>query len=118
MRKISERLCEDIPENACVVIFNKSFEPARIRDLASLYHDLSNHLTKIKDNIRDLMIPFSKGYYYNRDMNGSYSIKKVLPAIFPDDPSLDYHNLEGIHNGGEAMTIFPKIKDLQHRGAG
>ena len=89
LRKISERLCEDIPENACVVIFNKSFEPARIRDLASLYHDLSNHLTKIKDNIRDLMIPFSKGYYYNRDMNGSYSIKKVLPAIFPDDPSLD-----------------------------
>ena len=38
--------------------------------------------------------------------------KYVLPAIFPDDPALDYHNLEGVHNGGEAMTIFPKIKDL------
>lgn len=25
---------------------------------------------------------------------------------------LDYHNLEGVHNGGEAMDLFPKIKDL------
>ena len=45
-------------------------------------------------------------------MGGSFSIKSVLPAIFPDDPALDYHNLEGIHNGGEAMTIFPLIKDM------
>ena len=36
----------------------------------------------------------------------------MLPALFPDDPSLDYHNLDGVHNGSEAMTIFPKIKDM------
>ena len=45
-------------------------------------------------------------------MGGSFSIKSVLPALFPDDPALDYHNLEQIHNGGEAMTIFPQIKDM------
>jgi hypothetical protein len=46
-------------------------------------------------------------------MGGSFSIKSVLPALFPDDPELDYHNLEGsVHNGGEAMSIFPKIKDM------
>ena len=45
-------------------------------------------------------------------MGGSFSIKVVLPAIFPNDPALDYHNLEGIHNGGEAMETFPKIKDM------
>ena len=45
-------------------------------------------------------------------MGSSFSIKSVLPALFPDDPELDYHNLEGVHNGGEAMTIFPKIKDM------
>ena len=112
LRKISERLCEDIPENACVIAYNKGFERKCLNDLASRFSDLSDHLLKIRENIRDLMTPFFKGHYYNRRMNGSYSIKKVLPAIFPDDPSLDYHNLEGIHNGGEAMTIFPKIKDL------
>ena len=45
-------------------------------------------------------------------MGVSFSIKSVLPAIFPDDPALDYHNLEGVHNGGEAMALFPRIKDL------
>lgn len=49
---------------------------------------------------------------YNRAMGGSFSIKSVLPAIFPDDPALDYHNLEGVHNGSEAMSIFPKMKDM------
>ena len=52
--------------------------------------------------------------YYVPAMGGSFSIKSVLPALFPDDPSLDYHNLEGdVHNGCEAMNIFPKIKDME-----
>ena len=47
-------------------------------------------------------------------MEGSFSIKKVLPALFPDDPELNYTNLTGsVHNGTQAMTIFPKIKDLE-----
>ena len=66
----------------------------------------------IRDHIVDLLVPFQSGWYYNRAMGGSFSIKSVLPAIFPDDPSLDYHNLEGVHNGGEAMTIFPRIRDM------
>ena len=43
-------------------------------------------------------------------MNGSFSIKQVLPALCPDDPELNYKNLSGsVHNGSEAMTIYPKI---------
>ena len=46
-------------------------------------------------------------------MGGSFSIKSVLPALFPDDPELDYHNLDSlVQNGGDAMTIFPTIKDM------
>ena len=78
--------------------------------MAETFPDLEDHLLAIKDNIKDLLVPFQSGYYYNRAMGGSFSIKSVLPAIFPDDPKLDYHNLEGVHNGGEAMTIFPKIR--------
>ena len=36
-----------------------------------------------------LKIPFQSGYYYNKAMGGSFSIKSVLPALFPDDPALD-----------------------------
>ena len=59
----------------------------------------------IHDNIKDLEDPFSKRYYYTKTMGSSSSIKYVLPALFPDDPELDYHNLELIHNGGEAMIV-------------
>lgn len=44
-----------------------------------------------------------------RAMQGSYSIKYVLPALFPDDPSLDYHNLAGVHNGSEASATFKRM---------
>ena len=109
-RALAERLCEDIPMNVCVTAYNKAFECTRIKELAETYPDLADHLTNIKNNIVDLLVPFQSGWYYNRAMGGSFSIKSVLPAIFPDDPSLNYHNLEGVHNGGEAMTIFPKIQ--------
>ncbi len=112
LRAIAERLCEDIPKNVCVTAYNKAFECTRLAELAEYFPDLSDHLLNIKDNIKDLLVPFQSGYYYNKAMGGSFSIKSVLPALFPDDPALDYHNLEQIHNGGEAMSIFPKIKDM------
>lgn len=111
-RALAERLVSDIPTDACVLAYNKSFECSRINELAETFPDLRDSLKKIENNIIDLIEPFRYGYYYNRAMGGSFSIKSVLPAIFPDDPSLDYHNLEGVHNGGEAMDIFPKIKDM------
>ncbi len=80
--------------------------------VAEAFPDLSEHLLNIRDNMVDLLVPFRSGHYYNRAMGGSFSIKSVLPAMFPDDPELDYHNLDGVHNGSEAMTIFPKIKDM------
>ena len=111
-RELAERLCADIPMNVCVTAYNKSFECTRIKELAAAFPDLADHLLNIEANIRDLLVPFQTGCYYNRAMGGSFSIKSVLPALFPDDPALDYHNLDGVHHGGEAMTLFPKIKDM------
>ena len=111
-RALAEKLCEDIPLNVCVTAYNKGFECTRIKELADAFPDLADHLLNIESNIKDLLVPFQSGYYYNKDMGGSFSIKSVLPAIFPDDPELNYKNLEQIHNGGEAMSIFPKIKDM------
>ncbi len=112
LRAIAESLCANIPMNVCTLAYNKKFECGRIKELAEIFPDLSKHLLNIERNIKDLLVPFQKGYYYNKAMGGSFSIKSVLPAIFPDDPSLNYHNLDGVHNGSEAMTIFPLIKDM------
>ncbi len=111
-RALAERLTEDIPADVCVLAYNKSFECSRIKELAEAFPDLADHLLKIRDNVKDLIDPFQKGYYYSRGMGGSFSIKSVLPAIYPDDPALNYHNLEGVHNGSEAMELFPRLKDM------
>jgi hypothetical protein len=111
-RAIAESLCRDIPWNVCVTAYNKGFECGRLKELAAQFPDLAGHLLNSQDNIRDLLTPFQSGYYYNRAMGSSLSIKSVLPALFPNDSELDYHSLDGVHNGAEAMTIFPKIKDM------
>ena len=103
-REIAEKLCNDIPKDACVLAYNVGFEKSRILKLADHYIDLSEHLTAIANNLKDLADPFRNMHYYHRDMGGSYSIKKVLPAVLGYDP---YANLEIVKGGGDAMTLFP-----------
>ena len=113
-RALAEQLCKDIPMGVCTLAYNKSFECTRIKELAGWYPDLAEHLLDIKENIKDLLDPFAAGYYYLPSMGGSFSIKRVLPSLFPDDPALDYHNLEGgVQNGSDAMNIFPKIQFME-----
>ena len=111
-RSLAERLVEDIPLNVCTLAYNMGFEKSVIKNLATLYPDLEHHLMNIHDNIKDLMIPFLNRDYYSKEMYGSYSIKYVSPALFPDDQSLNYHNLEDVHNGGEAMDTFKNLEKL------
>ena len=108
-RSLAERLVKDIPKGVCVMAYNMMFEKMIIKNLAEFFPDLSDHLMNIYDNMCDLMIPFKDRDYYSKEMSGSYSIKYVLPALFPDDPSLDYHNLEGVHNGSEAMETYANL---------
>ncbi|MBR1434526.1 MAG: DUF2779 domain-containing protein, partial [Bacteroidales bacterium] len=113
MRPLAERLCEDIPDNVCVLAYNKQFECGRIKELADMFPDLSAHLLAIRDNIKDLLVPFSSGFYYVKEMGGSFSIKSVLPALFPNDPELDYHALDELcQNGGDAMNLFPSLASM------
>ena len=111
-RELAEQLCADIPLGVCTLAYNMTFEKARIKELAELYPDLADHLMDIYGNIKDLMVPFQKKQYYTKAMQGSYSIKYVLPALFPDDPALDYHNLEGVHNGSEASAAFAVMQKM------
>lgn len=113
LRDIAESLCNNIPMDVCVTAYFKKFECTRLAELASIFPDLSEHLLNIKDHVVDFLDPFKYGYYYNKGFGNSCSIKVVLPTLFPNDPTLDYHNLKGcVHNGGEAMNIFPQLKNM------
>ena len=112
-RAVAEALCRDIPADACVTAFHKSTECGILRKLAEEFPDLADHLNAVAGNVVDLLVPFQSGWYYRKEIGGSFSIKSVLPAICPDDPELDYHELDGIHNGTEAMGMYPKMKDME-----
>jgi len=113
-RELAQRLCRGIPEKACVIAYNIGFEKSRIKELAGCFNDLSPHLMSIYSNIKDLMKPFQTLAYYSKDLEGSYSIKSVLPALCRDDPELDYNELDLVHNGGEAQIAYSRLmeKDL------
>ena len=111
-RPLALSLIDAIPNDACVLAYNMQFEKMIIRQLADLLPDLKDELLSIHGRILDLMEPFQKKYYYTKEMNGSYSIKAVLPALFPSDPELSYGNLGSIKNGSEAMQAFPKLRTM------
>jgi len=110
-RSVAEHLCEDIPKGVCSVAYNMSFEKGRIKKLAQLYPDLRKNLMDMYDNMYDLMPIFKNKDYYKKEMEGSYSIKKVLPALFPDDLELDYNSLPGVKKGDEASRAYKEMKD-------
>ena len=98
-------------EDGSVIVYNKGFEATRNREIGEMYPDLQEEMERINSNIVDLMVPFRSRDYYTKEMKGSYSIKYVLPALYPDNPDLDYSNLPLIHNGGEASEAFLSLKD-------
>ena len=110
-RALAESLCADIPEDVCTLVYYEPFEKGQLTILANTFPDLADHIMNILAGIKDLIVPFSKGLYYNKAMGGSASIKSVLPALFPDDPELDYNALSLVHHGAEAMNIFPTLHE-------
>jgi hypothetical protein len=114
-RSLAEKLCEYIPRlgvnqnPGCAMAYNMSFEKGVLRQLAADFPDLAPHLMSIHDAMIDLMIPFQKRYWYRKELKGSYSIKAVLPAFFPE---MDYHNLEGVHNAGEAPETYLALRHM------
>ena len=103
--KLALNLIKFIPQDACVLAYNMSFEKRVIRRLAEIYPQISNELIAIHSNIKDLMAPFASKSYYHPKMRGSYSIKYVLPALVPEFESA-YKDLNLIHHGGEAMQAY------------
>ena len=85
-----------------------SFEKGVLRALAEEFEDLRDHLLSIAGNLGDLMTPFQQKYYVTPEMNGSYSIKYVLPALVPEMAKA-YKALDGVHNGSEAMNAFANL---------
>lgn len=111
-RELAERMLQDIPQSGSIFAFNQSFEITRIRELAEMFSDLRAPLLTLIPRFVDLIDPFRSLAYYHPDFNGSFSIKSVLPAMFPDDKELSYKSL-GIQNGGMAMETYAALMYME-----
>jgi hypothetical protein len=106
-RPFAEALITACGESGPVFVYNAGFEKTRIKELASRFTDLARPLLAISARVVDLL-PIAEKHYYHPSQQGSWSIKNVLPAIAPD---LSYDHLEGVQNGGMAMTAYLEAID-------
>jgi CRISPR/Cas system-associated exonuclease Cas4 (RecB family) len=109
--KMSQCLVDIIQENGSVIVYNASFEKSIIRDLIDQVPDKAGPLHAINNQMVDLLDVFRQGMVYDKRMEGSFSIKKVYPAICKE-ASHAYKDLNRVHNGTEAMASLEDLPDL------
>lgn len=100
-RKLAEFLIKSCNKKGSIVVYNKSFEMTRNKELAKLFPDLSDDLLAINNRVVDQLIPFRNRFLYSYEQHSSASIKYVLPAF----SNLSYQEMN-IANGSEAMGKY------------
>lgn len=128
-KEIGKALCEyiDIDSGGTVLAHNVSFERGRLKELSMLFDDdpdMKRKLQKMsskehsfdtlylvnnnKELYKDLgMDNIDLFNYYHPNLNGSYSIKKVLPVF----SNLSYKDLE-VKNGTEALVTYSMFNKM------
>lgn len=97
-----KQMQKDFEGKGSVVSWFKQFEMKRNEEMALMYPEFANFLHGLNDRMVDLMIPFSKGWFVDKDFFGSASLKAVLPVLAPE---LSYQELEVSH-GGMAQRVW------------
>ncbi len=106
--EFAERLLECIPKEGSVLVYNKTFENMILEQLKNELEHLSVDIENLQARMVDLM-PVFRTHYRLPEMQGSYSLKKVLPAVLP---AMKYDELE-IGDGSDASSAFYNMKHVQ-----
>jgi len=99
-----EKMCEviSLEDNGPIFVYYAPYERGRLEEFSIRHpmhsHVLQNYIGRLID-----LLPIVKDYYYHPAMQGSFSIKKVLPVMAPD---LNYANLEGVQDGTSAQAAY------------
>ncbi|MDD2899816.1 MAG: DUF2779 domain-containing protein [Desulfuromonadaceae bacterium] len=103
--ELLDSLLDEIPSNACVLVYFQPFELGRLKELAQQFPKKAKQINAIISNVRDLLVPFKGRALYSWKQQGSHSIKNVLPAFVKN---MSYEGLE-IGDGGEAIEAYQKM---------
>lgn len=85
-----------------IFVYFATYEKGRLEGLAERHPEHANLLNKFITRLVDLL-PLVKNHYYHPRMNGSFSIKKVLPVVAPE---LNYDELDEVQEGTGAQVAY------------
>ena len=123
--ELVKQMCAAIQDDGgSVLVYNQAFEKTRIKELAEYYPAYFDQLSDISSRLFDLMhivktntkLYEGLGYdterakslnYYHEDLDGSFSIKKVLPIF----SNLTYKGMV-VGNGMEAVYAYASYPTL------
>jgi hypothetical protein len=98
-------LSKDLGPTGSVLVWNKTFEMGRNKEMAERYPHYRDFLEGVNARVYDLADCIKKGYYIHPDFHGSWSIKKVLPVLVNQ---LSYQGL-AIAKGEDAMVTWWRL---------
>ena len=101
MRAAAEALLEAVGDDGPIFVYH-DFEKWRLVEMAQMFPDMAPRLEAATGRLVDLL-RLTRDHYAHPALNGSYSLKTVLPTI---DPDLDHAVLEDVQDGLGAQAAF------------
>lgn len=99
---LSTSLATHIGPKGTVLAWHSNFEESRNTEMGEMAPEFQEFYRKVNRRMVDLKMPFSEGWYIDKNFFGSASIKHVLPVLIPE---LSYEDLE-IREGNSAQRIW------------
>jgi hypothetical protein len=99
-----ETLLDVLGTTGSIVVYNRSFEAERLKDLAGWFPVHAKQIASIQARLWDLL-PVVRGNVYHPEFRGSFSIKKTLPALVPE---MTYEGME-VAEGAQAGLAWETL---------
>lgn len=100
-----KQLLKVVEGDSDIIVFNAAFEVTRLKELILYIPNCPQGIASIVSRIKDLMIPFRDRHFYHPLLNGSSSLKVIVPLLVPE---LNYGNLD-ISDGTLAMSAYEQL---------
>mgnify|MGYP001164222246 CR=1 FL=1 len=104
---LASALLEVVPAQGSVFAYNAGFEARALALLARLCPAHAARLRALAARLIDLL-PITRRAYYHPRMQGSWSLKAVIPTIAPD---LAYGELADVRDGEGAQLAFLDLRE-------
>lgn len=100
-----QNFLKDTAGETPILVYDASAERQTLKSLIQIFPEHTAEIRQRLSRLYDLMQPFASGWFHHPDMQGSISLKAVLPALVPE---LSHADLS-IQNGSHAMAVYEQL---------